>query len=97
MLDDGSAVATWVEFADDRSQFRMRRVEPSGMQSAAITISGNSRVSGYPRVARSGNELVFAWTEGIEGEGALQGQRRDRAVALTKRAAGLKARPALHT
>ena len=30
MLDDGSAVATWVEFADDRSQFRMRRVEPSG-------------------------------------------------------------------
>jgi hypothetical protein len=72
MLDDGSAIATWVEFADDRSQFRMRRVEPSGMKSAAITISGNSRVSGYPRVARSGNELVFAWTEGIEGEGALR-------------------------
>ncbi len=72
MLDDGSAIATWVEFADDRSQFRMRRVEPSGMKSAAITISGNSRVSGYPRVARSGNELVFAWTEGIEGEGALK-------------------------
>ena len=72
MLDDGSAVATWVEFADDRSQFRMRRVEPSGMRSAAITINGNGRVSGYPRVARSGNELVFAWTEGVEGEGALK-------------------------
>ena len=72
MLDDGSAVATWVEFADDRSQFRMRRVEPSGMRSAAITINGDGRVSGYPRVARSGNELVFAWTEGVEGEGALK-------------------------
>ena len=69
MLDDGSAVATWGEFADDRSQFRMRRVEPSGMRSRSITISGDSRVSGYPRVARSGNELVFAWTEGAEGEG----------------------------
>jgi hypothetical protein len=69
MLDDGSAVATWVEFADDRSQFRMRRIEPSGARSASITINGNSRVSGYPRVARSGNELVFAWTEGSEGEG----------------------------
>ena len=72
MLDDGSAVATWVEFADDRSQFRMRRVEPSGMRSASITINGGGRVSGYPRVARSGNELVFAWTEGVEGEGALK-------------------------
>jgi hypothetical protein len=69
MLDDGSAVATWVEFAADRSQFRMRRIEPSGMRSPSITINGNSRVSGYPRVARSGKELVFAWTEGSEGEG----------------------------
>ena len=25
--------------------------------------AANSRVSGYPRVARSGNELLFAWTE----------------------------------
>jgi hypothetical protein len=72
MLDDGSAVATWVEFANDRSQFRMRRVEPSGMRSASTTISGESRVSGYPRVARGGNELVFMWTEGSEGEGALK-------------------------
>ena len=79
MLDDGSAVATWVEFADDRSQFRMRRVEPSGMRSAAITINGAGRVSGYPRVARSGNELVFAWTEGSRGRGRSEGQRRDRA------------------
>jgi hypothetical protein len=70
MLDDGSAVATWVEFADKRSQFRMRRIEPSGMRSPSLTINGDTRVSGYPRVARSGNELVFAWTEGVEGEGA---------------------------
>jgi hypothetical protein len=69
MLDDGSAVATWVEFAGNRSQFRMRRVEPSGARSASLNISGESRVSGYPRVARSGDELVFAWTEGSEGEG----------------------------
>ena len=29
LLDDGSAVATWVEVADNRAQFRLRRVEPS--------------------------------------------------------------------
>jgi hypothetical protein len=69
MLDDGSAVATWVEFADNRSQFRMRRIESSGTRSPSITINGNSRVSGYPRVARGGDELVLTWTEGSEGEG----------------------------
>jgi hypothetical protein len=69
LLDEGSAVATWVEFANERSQFRMRRIESSGAKSPAITINGTSRVSGYPRVARSGNELVFTWTEGSEGEG----------------------------
>ena len=72
MLDDGSAIATWVEFADERSQFRMRRVEPSGMRSASIIVSGDSRVSGYPRVARRGNEVVLVWTAGVEGGGPLQ-------------------------
>jgi len=34
-----------------------------------MSTHGESRVSGYPRVARSGNDLVFTWTEGSEGEG----------------------------
>jgi BNR repeat protein len=83
LLDDGSAVATWVEFADNRSQFRMRRIEASGTRSASITINGDSRVSGYPRVARSGNELVFTWTEGSEGEGT---QKVKGAIARLPRA-----------
>ena len=72
MLEDGSAVATWVEFADGRSQFRMRRVQSSGARSAAVTIVNNAAgVTGYPRVARSGNELVMAWNEG-SGEESLR-------------------------
>ncbi|HWI16765.1 MAG TPA: sialidase family protein [Vicinamibacterales bacterium] len=65
LLDDGSAAATWIEFADGKSQFKMRRVRPSGEQSPAITVSGLAagRSSGYPRMARFGNELIFAWTE----------------------------------
>jgi hypothetical protein len=69
LLDDGSAIATWVELADERSRFRMRRVEPSGARSEAVDVAAE-RVTGYPRVARSGDELVFAWTESAEGEGA---------------------------
>jgi hypothetical protein len=65
LLDDGSAVATWMEFADQRSWFRMRRVESSGAKSAAVAIT-SARVTGYPRVARNGNELVLAWTESGE-------------------------------
>jgi hypothetical protein len=69
MLDDGSAVASWVEFEGGRSQFKVRRIEPSGARSSAITIAnGEGGVVGYPRVARSGQELVFAWTEGKDEE-----------------------------
>jgi hypothetical protein len=71
LLDDGSAVATWVEYADRRGQFRLRRVDPSGTKSPAITVAGvqGSSTSGFPRFARHGNELVFAWTESAQGGG----------------------------
>jgi hypothetical protein len=70
LLGDGSAVASWVEFADNRGQFRVRRIEPSGVGSAAITVAGvsGSSASGYPRMARQGDELVFAWTESATGD-----------------------------
>jgi hypothetical protein len=65
LLDDGSAAATWVEFADERAQFRVREVKPSGERSQPTVIAGQSeaRVSGYPRISRVGDDLVFAWTE----------------------------------
>lgn len=65
MLEDGSAVASWVEFTNQRAQFRIRQVYPSGARStpAVVAGSGEGYVSGYPRLARHGNELVLAWTE----------------------------------
>ena len=65
LLDDGSAMATWVEFANERSQFRARKIQASGERSKAIVIAGEgaARVSGYPRLAKRGTDLVFAWTE----------------------------------
>lgn len=65
LLRDGSAIATWIEFAEGRGQFKMRRVEATGRKGAASTIAGinSGRASGYPRMARFGDELVFAWTE----------------------------------
>ena len=65
LLDDESAAATWIEFADGKAQFRMRRISASGERSPAVTVAGLSanRASGYPRMAQSGAELIFAWTE----------------------------------
>ena len=87
LLDDGSAVATWLEFAEPstavqgtsseaagRTQVRTRRVLPSRERSASVTLAGadEPRVSGYPHVARSGNELVFAWSETMGGPQQLK-------------------------
>ena len=65
LLSDGSAIATWIEFADGKAQFRMRRVTPNGERGQSTTVAGLSanRASGYPRIARFGDELIFAWTE----------------------------------
>lgn len=73
MPDGSAAVATWIEFADQRSQFRARRIDRTGARSAPVTIAGlaGGRSSGYPRMALNGRELVFAWTESSAG-GAMQ-------------------------
>ncbi len=65
LLDDGSAVATWIEFSEGKAQFKMRHVKPGGERSPAVAIAGltANRASGYPRMARGGNELIFAYAE----------------------------------
>ena len=64
LLPDGSAAVSYIEFADKRAQFRVRRIDRSGARSAPVTISAleSGRASGYPRMALDGNALVFAWT-----------------------------------
>ena len=84
LLPDGSALATWIEFAplredatggrtESRAQFKARRIERNGTRSAAVTVSSmaGSRASGYPRAAIANGEAVFAWTEAGAG-GVLQ-------------------------
>jgi hypothetical protein len=64
VLPDGSAAASWIEVQNDRAQFRLRHIDPSGQKSAAMTVAGieNGRTSGYPRLAFANGELIVAWT-----------------------------------
>lgn len=65
LLPDGSAAASYVEFADGRSQLRLRRVQRSGAKSAPVAVAGidSGRTSGYPRMAVHDDQLVLAWIE----------------------------------
>ena len=64
---DGSAVASWIEYSAEAkaTSYRVRRIERSGTLSPPITVTsiGSGRTSGYPRMARVGSELLFAWTD----------------------------------
>ncbi len=75
LLPDGSAMATWIEMAGGKTEFRVRRVRSSGTRDAAVTIAPlvNSRTSGYPRMARRGDEFVFAWIEVTPGAPGSRG------------------------
>jgi len=75
LLDDGSAIASWIEFASGSAEFRFRRVEPSGRKSAPVTVAPmtSDRSQGFPRLARHNNELVFAWTENVPAAAPAKG------------------------
>jgi hypothetical protein len=74
LLPDGSAVASWIELADQRAQFRVRRIQPSGAKSPALTVSGlaSGRASGYPRMGLSGDQLLLAWTDSENGRSQVR-------------------------
>jgi hypothetical protein len=65
LLPDGAAMVSWIELAGKQASFMVRRVERSGGRSAATTVTtlGTNRSSVYPRMARRGNEIIFAWTD----------------------------------
>jgi hypothetical protein len=77
LLKDGSAAVSWIEFANQRSQLRVRRLERSGIRSAAITVAGaaEGRPAGNPRMAYGRDELLFAWTETSAGASRIRTAR----------------------
>jgi hypothetical protein len=65
MLEDGSALVTWIErIGGDTAAVRTRRVGTNGATGPATTIASSSaaRASGFPQMAITGSDVVFAWT-----------------------------------
>jgi hypothetical protein len=67
MLGDGSALVCWLEREDGEARIYLRPVEPSGaLESTLVAPTSPARSSGFPRMARFGNEVILAWT--VAGE-----------------------------
>lgn len=65
MLPDGSALICWLSGNAEGGAIKVRRVTAEGTLGPAAVIAKTdiSRSSGFPRMARQGDEVHFAWTE----------------------------------
>ncbi|HEU4515755.1 MAG TPA: sialidase family protein [Steroidobacteraceae bacterium] len=66
LLDDGSAIVSWVESSPEGSSLRLRRIRPDGQRGAAVVVvaAGEPLANGFPQMVRAGGQLVLAWTAG---------------------------------
>ena len=65
----GSAVVSWLERTGSGAEIRVRRVGTDGVGPAAVVAGATAeRATGFPRMVRAGDRVVFAWTaSGEEG------------------------------
>ncbi|MBW3660774.1 MAG: glycoside hydrolase [Gemmatimonadetes bacterium] len=69
LLESGEALVSWLERAEDGNGLILaRRVGSDGRLGEPVTVARTSyaRASGFPRMALSGDEAVFAWTDPVE-------------------------------
>lgn len=74
LLDDGSALVTWLEAGNGGTAIVSRRVASDGSLGETVTLAAAdaARASGFPRVARLGpDRLMLAWTD-PEAEGRVR-------------------------
>jgi len=62
LAPDGAAIVGWVEFANEKSTFKVRRIGADGMRGPSVSIADISGTR-FPRLAVAKNEAVVAWTE----------------------------------
>lgn len=74
MLDDGSALVTWIERTEAGARILGRRAAPGGSVGASVPLADTDagRAAGFPRMARLGpGRLMLAWTDPA-GEGRVR-------------------------
>ena len=65
MLPDATALVSWMSGTAEKGAVKVRRVRPEGTTDAVAVVAESdiARSSGFPRMARIGNEVLFSWTQ----------------------------------
>ena len=64
LLEDGSAVVSWMQAeADGRGSLVLRRVTPQGGMGPVVPVAGGAPARSVPQMGTSGDDLVLVWTE----------------------------------
>jgi hypothetical protein len=65
LLDDGSALVSWLDSGSEDGFIRVRHIRPDGSMATPITLTAasTSRGTGMPRMVRSGDDLYIAWVD----------------------------------
>ena len=64
MVSKGEALVSWLEQTNDAAAIKTIRVNQAGRVGESFTISASkaSRQSGFPRMVKNKNQIIFAWT-----------------------------------
>ena len=64
LLGDGSALVSWLE-VERSARVRVRRIARTGKTDEPLTVAepSGARSSGFPRMARAGDEVAIAWRD----------------------------------
>jgi hypothetical protein len=62
LAPDGSAVVGWIEVVGEKSQFKVRRIQPNGTRLPPVTVADVTGTR-IPRLAIAKDEVTLAWTE----------------------------------
>jgi hypothetical protein len=68
LLDDGTALVSWLQQVENRARVRIRRIARNGKADQPLTVaeSSGARATGFPRMARVKDEVVIAWRDAAE-------------------------------
>ena len=64
VLEDGSALISWLDFIEDNTVILLQKVGADGTLSELITLteSSESRSSGFPRMVLKNDKAYLTWT-----------------------------------
>jgi hypothetical protein len=96
MLEDGRALVSWLDQgpAGD-GHIRVRTVAPDGSLGASTTLAttGSGRLSGFPQLARHGDDVLLAWTQIDDGRTQVKSLLFDMAAIVAPALASSIAEP----